>query len=225
MANSILCPFHNDTRPSMVVYGEWCHCFVCGAHVPSKEINLPRSMINTPKPEPTNIVKRMEYIQALPKKRIRGFDLHEDRNGYYITWPDKSFYKRRNYFGKSRYTAPSGVKPPLFVYPGDSTSLILVEGELNAMSLYYSLEGGHKVASVGPASDFMRHIRYLLQFNSITIIADKDAPGIVFGCALKDRLLSSRIRVKLILCTKDLNQILQEEGEEGVRSWFEKESA
>ena len=27
-----LCPFHDDTRPSMQVYPDGFHCFVCGAH-------------------------------------------------------------------------------------------------------------------------------------------------------------------------------------------------
>lgn len=225
MSKKILCPFHQDHEPSMHVYEKFSYCFTCRASIPTSELNLPEHLRVLPKQESTNIKTQLEYIVNLPKKKIRGFNLHYDSFGAYILWPLGNFYKRRNWLGKVRYTAPTGTRQPLFVYPGDSSSLVLVEGEFNAMSLFYALDGSYKIASMGPASDAMRHIKYVLQFNSITIIMDNDASGVVFGYQLKERLLKEGKLCKLLLVDKDYNQVLQESGEEGVRVAFEREIA
>lgn len=220
---TILCPFHNDTRPSMRVYGEWSHCFSCGAHVMTSELNLPERARIVPKPEPTNVVERIKQIKSLPKKLIRGFELHHDNQGYYIIWPSETYYKRRNYFSKNRYTAPSGVKPPLFSYADNAKHLIVVEGEFNAMTLNAAVFGDYKVVSPGPASELMRHIKTYLKYQKITVIVDHDAAGIIFGLQLKDTLLREGKYAKLITCNRDFNQILQDSGEEAVREQFEKD--
>lgn len=31
-SDKVLCPFHNDTNPSLVLYSDHYHCYVCGAH-------------------------------------------------------------------------------------------------------------------------------------------------------------------------------------------------
>ena len=220
----ILCPFHNDTNPSMRIYGEYSHCFVCSAHVLTSELNLPEYKPRTPpRKEPTNIAERIQYISKLPKQNIRGFNLAYDDLGYYLVWPSGNYYKRRNFTGKARYTAPSGVAQPLFVYPGSAKHLVVVEGEMNAMTLHRAVYGDFKVVSPGPASDFLRHVKYYFQFHRITLILDYDAPGIVFGLQVKEYLLKFGKHVNLILVDKDYNQILQDSGEEAVREAFERD--
>lgn len=219
----ILCPFHNDTRPSMRLYGKFSHCFSCGAHVLTEELDLPEHAKIIPKKEPTNITGMIRYIETLPKKDIRGFKLHTDDLGYYIIWPEKNYYKRRNFSGNARYTAPSGVKPPLFVYGGSSKHLVIVEGELNCMSAYKATWGDYKLVSPGPASDMMRHIKVYSYYHKITIITDYDAAGIVFGCQLKEHLLKMNKHAKLVTIRQDYSQILQDRGEEAVREQFERD--
>lgn len=220
---TILCPFHFDTNPSMRIYSKYSHCFVCNAHVLTSELDLPEHARIIPKSDPTNVYERIKHIKTLPTKLIRGFNLHTDAHGYYIVWPNETYYKRRNYFSKNRYTAPSGVKPPMFSYNDSSKHLVVIEGELNAMSVQLSSYGSYKIVSPGPASDFMRHIKYYQPYKRITLIVDHDAAGIIFGCQLKDLLLKSSKYVNLVTCPVDYNQILQDSGEEAVREQFEKD--
>lgn len=221
MGKKIICPFHLDTNPSMHVYGEWSHCHVCLAHVRTSELGLDGAPV--PRKDPTNVPKMIQYIRGLPIKSIRGLQLPFDDRGYYIVWPDGSFYKRRNWDDKTRYIAPAGVNQPIFTYPTNTAKhLLIVEGEINAISIHDVVYGDYKVCSPGPATNFMRYIKYYTQFERITIIADRDAPGVVFGDSLKQHLLKLHKRVNLILLEKDFNQVLQESGEQGVLELFEK---
>lgn len=219
----VLCPYHNDTRPSMRIYGTWSHCFSCNAHVLTEELDLPEHAKLIPKKEPTDIKTMLRHISCLPTKEIRGFNLHYDQFGYFIVWPTGNYYKRRNFSSNVRYTAPSGVKPPMFIYPGASKHLIVVEGEMNVMTLHRAIwSGDYKLVSPGPASNFMRFIKYYSHYERITLILDHDAAGVVFGCQLKEVLLKEGKHVRLVTCKEDYNQILQDRGEEAVRVEFEK---
>lgn len=223
--SKILCPYHNDTTPSMQIYGDWSHCFVCKANVKTSELNLPGNIKEIrAKKNPTNIPDRMRYIQSLPIQEIRGINFHFDDRGYYITWPGKNFYKRRNFDGTdNRYVSPVGVPKPLFVYPGSAKHLLIIEGEINAITLHNSLYGDFKICSPGPASDLLRYIKYYLEFNRITIFVDRDAPGVVFGSQLKDLLLKNNKHVQLVALEKDFSDVFMEEGEEKLIELFENE--
>lgn len=220
----VICPFHLDTNPSMVIYSEWAHCFVCHAHVLTSELTLPNAFEERVKQDPVDLPRALSRINNLPRADIRGFYLPYDKYGYYILWPNGDYYKRRNYDeAKGRYTSPAGIKKPLFVYPGSAKHLIIVEGELNAMSLHDSVYGEYKICSPGPATDMMRYIKYYLQFKFITIIVDHDAPGVVFGVSLKEMLLKERKRVNLITVKVDYNELYQNGGADLVKSQFEKD--
>lgn len=219
---TILCPYHNDTRPSMRLYSDFAHCFVCGSHIPVSELQLPLTYVERQAAkEPTNIPRMVEYIESLPTKKIRGLHLPFDDKGYFIKWPLSNYYKRRNWTGSTRYIAPSGVKPPLYVYPSEATNLIIVEGELNAATLHSVVLCDYKVCSPGPASEMMKHIKYYMQFYRISIFVDYDAAGVVFGCQLKEHLLRLGKKVTLTALKKDFNQVLQDDGEEEVKQLFE----
>lgn len=219
----VICPYHSDTNPSLHIYGKWAYCFVCNVSVQTSELNLPGNIKEIrEKKNPTNIPETINYIESLPDREIRGIKMHFDNKGYYIVWPNKNYYKRRNFDGTdNRYLAPAGVTPPLFVYPGSAKHLVIVEGELNCISLHNCVYGEYKICSPGPASNLLRYVKYYLQFNKITIFVDHDAPGVVFGSQLKDLLLKNNIQTKLVTLTKDWNDVLTEEGEEAVRQRFE----
>src|SRR5580698_6105079 len=131
MPQTIICKYHEDTNPSMTVYEDgWGHCWVCGAHVKIGEPDVKQV-----KRIPTNVEEELSCIRNLPIKRIRGLDLHqEDSRAYYILWPSRNYYKKRNLEGEPRYLAPKAIKPPIFLYPGND-DIIVIEGEINCMSV------------------------------------------------------------------------------------------
>lgn len=224
MGKKIICPSHNDTVPSMHIYEDFGFCFVCHVSIPVSELNLPGNFEQRPRQDPTNIPKMIERIKSLPTAFTRGFYFPYDDRGFYIVWPGENYYKRRNNSqNTNRYVSPSGAVKPLFVYPGNSRQLVIIEGELNAMSLNSCLFGEFKICSPGPASDLMRYIKYYSQFDNIRIYVDYDGPGVVFGSTLKDMLLKQHKRVILVAMTRDFNDILCKDGEDAVRKRFEEE--
>lgn len=222
----ILCPNHNDKTPSLHVYPEFAFCFVCGYRCPSDKVAT-KEELETVKREPTDIGGMIEYINNLPRGEIRGLQLHFDSNGYFIVWPDISFYKKRLTNGDARYVGPRGFRAPLFKIPGTSLqNLIVVEGELNALSLaegynYINsgVTNGVTIVSPGSANEMLRHLNTYLTYDKVIAIVDKDIPGVVNGLKLKDEFIKRNKRIQLVTCEKDINQILQEEGKEGVAKW------
>lgn len=204
----------------MTIYGPVAYCHVCNVSVPTSELELPNNFIYT-KPEETNIKDKMDYIASLPTKIIRGLQLPYDDQGYYIIWPSHNFYKKRLYSGKSRYIGPSGHKVPLFICPGTENHLVVVEGEINAASLYSVIWEGYKISSPGSAGELLRHINYYLGYKKVTLYVDNDAAGIAHGYQVKEVLLKHKKHVNLVLLDKDFNDILQKDPEE-LRRFFER---
>ncbi len=223
----ILCPFHKDTNPSMHVYEEYAHCFVCGGRAKTEDV-LSGAEIEVIKKEPTNIPMELDRVRRLPKIHTRGLLLPADSEGYYIVWPDESFYKKRLFEGKQRYIGPRGRRPTPFIYKGSKEAVVLVEGELNAMSLYegcqLNLAKGVNwltIVSFGGVNNITDYINYSLQFKRIYVIVDRDIPGVIAGVKFKDGLLKHKRRVdQLIAVDNDINEILQKEGKEGVSRWW-----
>jgi Toprim domain len=211
------CPFHMDSVPSMKIYGNFAWCFVCHMQIPTSELNLPENQRHQTKHEPTNIAERVKYIKSLPKEKIRGLELHTDLEGFYILWPKENYYKKRLYNGKSRYIGPAGVRAPLLIMPEFTNHLVVVEGELNALSLYDSDIGDYTVCSPGSAGEFMRHMATYKSYKRVTLILDNDAAGLLHGLQTKEVLLKAGIWASIVLMKKDFNQILQDDGEEAVR--------
>lgn len=216
----INCPYHDDANPSMHVYEEYAHCFVCGAHARNDKIGVKGDV--QVKKRPTDIKGVMEYIRGLPIERIRGLDFPTDNKGYYIVWPTNDFYKRRNTSGDLRYSGPRGARPPLFLYQG-SKRLIVVEGEINVCTIHTIVRPDHTICSPGSASEFKRHIKEYMKYDEITLILDHDAAGIVFGLEIKEMLLKTGKRTRLVTVRTDYNDVLQEQGPEAVKLQFERD--
>ncbi len=225
----ILCPYHTDTNPSMHCYQDTAYCFVCSKTVAIEEVLNADEIqrLKTQVPEKENVEETIRYIKTLPKIKVRGLDLHTGRYGYYIVWPDNQYYKLRRYDDSPRYVGPRGIRPPLFSLGRNKKTLVLVEGEINAISLHQSVGSDLlHVVSPGSASGLMdeRTVNYSLQFESIYIIMDLEPSGPVsFGIELKKVLQSRGKKVTLILLTIDFNQLLQNGGSEAVTKQFIKE--
>lgn len=205
-------PAHTDDVPSMAIYEDGGFCHACGY--------LDRSIANTdaPKREQENIGDKLEYIRSLPRKEIRGLQLPYDSSGYFIVWPDNSYYKKRLWDGPSRYMGPAGHKPSLLRFSGLGSSLVIVEGELNAMSLRFNYKSN--IVSPGSATNIMNYLQdYLLYGPNIAIVVDRDPIGVVMGLELKRELQKRGKRVSLIAVKQDLNDVLQHEGIEGIKKW------
>lgn len=214
----ILCPNHEDTRPSMEVYENENErvgfCFVCHTRV---VLDGPPS---NNRRSPTNIRSALEYISTLPVERIRGFDLPVDSVGYYVLWPTRDFYKRRNFHDNPRYTSPRGVKAPLYEIKGKTETLVIVEGELNALSLSVSTKTDDTIVSPGSVANFGACLKVAKEYKRIVLVVDHDPAGIVYGCALKLELLKLGKRVSLITCETDYNEMYCNLGPVAVQGHF-----
>lgn len=213
----ILCPKHKDSNPSMEIYEDSGYCFVCSSVVPIEELDV--EYIKRP---PTSIAEMMEYIDGLPIQAVRGLALPTDDKGYYITWPEKNYYRLRFWNGNPRYVGPRGHKPPLLTYKKDNSIAVLVEGEINAISLQVC-NIPHTIASFGSAANAKSYINEYLQYKTIYAIFDKDGPGLAYGLELREMLMGKSKRVELILMETDYNDILVKHGVEGVREKAKKD--
>ena len=219
----MICPNHKDSTPSLHVYPDgYCWCYVCSYRCRIED--LKNGQIGVPKKkEPEDIKAKIAHIKTLPIRRMRGLQLLQDSIGSYIVWPDESYYKLRTNNDRTRYVGPRGHKPPLFVLKGHPDVVVVVEGEINALSLEQGtgLEQ-HTICSPGAASEFTRHAPEFLRYKQIILVLDNDAPGIAAGWQTKELLLKAGKRVKLMLVEEDFNDLLQRGGPELVRSEFER---
>lgn len=220
-----LCPAHQDSTPSLEVYPDGAYCFVCGYSCSLDQINVDPAKVYR---EPTDVPAEIARIQGLPRTEIRGLQLPYDDTGYYIVWPDNSFYKKRWFRGDTRYTGPRGVRPPMFLYPGEhKKQVVVVEGEINAMSLKLAYPNT-KTCIVSPGS-ITNTVKpelhnYCLEFDSTYAIVDYDAAGVVYGKEFKYQLLQKGKRVDLIPLKQDFNDILITRGILGIKEIIEKEN-
>lgn len=202
-------PLHKDESPSMEIYPDGAYCFACGFS--TNKISDP----NAPVKPKEDISKTMEYIDGLPKRQIRGLLLPFDESGYYIVWGDRGYYKKRLFEGKSRYLGPSGHRPTLLQLGQPSDRVLVIEGEMNALSASLVYPG--MILSPGASTNFMSYCSTYLLYTSIYAIVDKDIPGVVAGLKLKEFLLKNKKVVSLVAKEKDYNQILQDEGQEALK--------
>lgn len=204
----MLCPYHADSNPSMEVYADGSrHCFVCWAHdgPEAGAVGETRAV-----KDPENIQASIAYIQSLPKKTIRGLELHSNDKGYFILWPENDFYKFRAFEGDVRYRAPRGHKQPVFYQHPGSKTLVLIEGELNAASVSHI---GCDSASPGSAGNFISLSQDLIalakMYDRCLIWADNDPAGIKAVWAVAPYLDN----YKQITTDFDANDLLQESPE------------
>lgn len=222
MIERILCPFHKEDTPSLVVYDNGFKCFGCGRAGRLSELGR-KDAINgvTPRHPPEDINKTLDYVFSLPKENIRGLILHCDNDNYYIVWPQNFPYYKRRSKGKvadgAKYLCPRGHEKPLFMLVEKKHTkqrLIVVEGEINALSVALACPDV-PVASPGGTNEFFskkteKYLQVFKQYENILIMVDKDSPGIKAAVELKVRLLQYTPYVATLLMEKDANEILTE---------------
>lgn len=209
----VICPRHDDQNASLELYEENGYCFVCGAVVPLEELNLEAPI----KKEKEDIQKTLLFIESLPKSQLRGLLFPRSLGSYYIVWPDRSYYKQRFLEG-IRYCGPTGIRPTLFTYPGHNSRLVLVEGEINCMSLKEAYQDTKTtIASFGGINNYSSYLDIYYHYETICVIVDKDSPGVVNGLNLKEILINKGKRAQLVTLPKDFNDVLVESGISGIK--------
>ncbi len=212
----------------MELYHDGAWCFVCGYKCELSEVTNEvtiEEIKKLKKQAPENIEEKIKEIDCLPKKEVRGFNLPYSESGVYLVWPDKSYYKLRRFDDKPRYIGPKGHKAPLFIIGGSKTTLVVVEGEYNALSLkkIYEKDDGPTIVSPGSASELIRHWKYYLLFQKIYVIVDRDAAGVANGIRLRDELKKKGKRVVLIALEEDFNDMLQRNGTQEIKKRLKEE--
>lgn len=223
----ILCPKHEENTPSCIIYPDgYFKCFGCGAYGKVEELNMPSLKLPKPKP-PEDLHATIKKIKSLPTKQIRGLFLPYDLSGYYILYPTNDYYIKRlfNDTGdNSKYVSPNGHPKPLYKLPNSGSVLCIVEGQLNAMSLYAASIDGITIVSPGSAVDLAkeRFMDYYTQFNDIVIFPDFDQAGVHFGAKLQKLLVKEGKNVLLYPLEDDFNHIHQNQGLDEVKKVAQK---
>jgi hypothetical protein len=224
MIKHILCPFHEESTPSLALYHDGYRCFGCGAY--GSLADLKGHVANVPEvlpAEPEDVEGSIQRIERLPKGEIRGLELHFDDRAYYLVWPTRDYYKAR-YFNpeKGKYRNPRGHKQPILeVQVSGRPTLAVVEGEFNALSVAKAVPE-IDVISPGSAGNFApanmrKYCTSLVLYSTILVIADRDAPGAT-ACIDLMGMLTGRVRkIKAHLMSPDANEVLVERGCEELR--------
>lgn len=208
----ILCPFHEESTPSLHVYpdGKY-YCFGCGKSGFAKDLGI--QGLPAPRP-PEDITDRLEYIRNLPLQEIRGLHLPADDEGYYILWPNGRYYIKRVHVADQhagKYRAPRGHRRPLLLKMKTRERVLWwVEGEINALSLAEIVENG-TIATPGGAGDLSKHLKFCEQFDTIYVFVDNDSAGVLAALELK-RKLPTHKGLMIQVWDKDINDWLQQDG-------------
>lgn len=205
-------PDHKDSRPSMELYESGGFCFSCGWFDSGVEGRPTKKVAE-------DIVSSIAYIKSLPLQPQRGLELHTNSTGFYILYPNGSYYKKRMFTGSNRYISPKGVSSPLYMVCKSSKKLIIFEGELNLLSFQKAYPNHTaSLCSPGSAGNICKFLNIYLQFPQIRCIVDYDRAGVLAGVALKNQLKQQGRQMELIALDQDLNDILQTRGTDGIKA-------
>jgi hypothetical protein len=184
----------------------------------------------TPKPK-EDLEKKFRYIESLPFTEVRNVALYVDDKGYYITWPNRAYYKHRLFnpgsFGK--YLSPSGHAPPLFWARQDGNpTLVMVEGEINALSIAKACRGVD-VCSPGSSSLFKQdklkpYLHLFEKYRTLDIVVDDDEAGIKALIEAKGFFKNKIPFINGIRMMPDANEVLIGQGTGALRRILQREN-
>lgn len=187
------------------------------------------------KKEIEDLDEKMVYIRSLPTQPIRGLEFPFDNSGYYLVWPSGDYYKLRRWDSSSnsnKYHCPSGYSKPVYVIPAvkPTRNLLVVEGEINAMSISV-LPVDFDIVSPGGVGNFtdntmISELPKFKDYDTIIICVDDDLAGLQGALKLRHLLVKGEFSCEVVinLMEKDFNQLLVEYGEnfkEAVKKEFE----
>lgn len=111
---------------------------------------------------------------------------------------------------------PKGFKPPLYgqwLWRGDRRSLIITEGELDALSVSQAQNHKYPVVSVpngaaGAVADIKRHYEWVCEFEKIVLMLDMDEKGQAAAEAIAEILPPGKAFIADLGNYKDANEAL-----------------
>lgn len=231
----VRCLFHKEDTPSLTLFEDGhYHCFGCGAHgwidqypeLGTVELDEELGVKYV-----EDIKASLERISSLPKERYRSLELHFDQRGHYIVWPSNDYYKLRKRDAGSnsdKYRSPAGVsKRPFVLSPAaPATTAIVVEGELNAISIWEACKF-YPIICPGAATDFgsqekSKFVDLYSPYKRLIVYTDADKAGCVAAINFKV-LMQQTHDVSIRLMERDFNEILQAKGKDGVLEFLKKD--
>lgn len=225
MSRRILCRWHEDRTPSMYLYPNGGYCFSCGKNATLEEIG--REAPYAPEErEPEDLTPAIAYIESLPLRPWRGLEVPMDEDSAYILWPDRSFYKRRLLFNeKVRYLGPAGHKAPWLWARCEGGACIVVEGEVNALSVALACPNLAVVSPTGSGGFTKKNAQNSLtkvcSFDKVLIVADADAAGAKAIIELYGELAGRVPVIRTLLMPIDSNDVLTQHGKDELRKIIE----
>lgn len=236
LLKKVLCPFHNDTTtPNCAIYDDYHYnCYACGANglIKNCKLGIYKYFIECldgaavrPALDLENAYEeaRRKYnaISLLPTKEIRGIKaLPYDQKYFYILYPDCCYYVGRLLPGVNssyKYLCPSGIPRPSFTLRGQTKdTLIIVEGELNALSIHQVLPE-ITVTSPGSGPNLRRVLPFYQDYDNILVIADDDPAGRRGSLELVSQIGFDKVKVKLMPKSMDANDILVNYGQDRLK--------
>ncbi len=228
MRRRLRCMWHQESTPSLVQRKGFWRCYgACHRTYTNEEVEARTGEhyeYVEENEEKEDLKEEFEYINSLPKKVIRGLSLPCDERGYYIVFGRDEYYKYRLFNpGKgSKYLSAKGHYPPLFwARRSPGSTLCVVEGELNAMSVALAYEE-YAVCSPGSASMFnadnlSKYLTEFKQYSNLIVILDDDPAGIKAYIEAKAFFLYKVPFVTYLRMKPDANDVLNEKGPKGLR--------
>lgn len=226
----IHCVRHQESTPSLVIYDTYAYCYGGCGRIELSELG--RVAESAPKERyKEDLDARRKEIEALPRSTHRGFVFPYNHRGYFITWPDCSYYKQRLFDpkeGESKYKCPAGQpQPPFWARRGAGRILTLVEGELNSMSMAEAFPEWD-VCSPGSASDFKteKFRKFLLtiarSYCTVIVQTDRDGAGTEAAIHTKGLLLNKVPNIPIVLMARDASEIYCADGKDKLREEVER---
>jgi Toprim-like len=225
MPKKIRCPLHDDSTASLALYPSFAYCFGGCGRLELSALSIEGALPTIQIAE--DVVETFRYIDSLPLEFNRGFPFRTDSRGFYITWPDRSFYKKRIFEPGDgpKYIGPRGVQPPPFWARilNPNAAIMVVEGELNALAVMVAFPEC-SVVSFGSASEFSRprikeFLINLYKRANLCIVLDDDPAGL--KAAIEVAKGKSQDSV-VCLMGIDANELLLTKGAGAIRTEIEK---
>ncbi len=218
MPKMIRCPHHDDSTASLAIYENGQYCYGCGYTEQGPQDYVETSPILSTE----EIQKEYDRIQVLPTSLIRGLYLKSDADAYYVLWPEDGqppYYKARSWSSEEgpRYKAPRGAHARSFwARKMGAKSLIVVEGEINALSLNTILDPSesYDIMSPGPATNFFNKksnelLTLAESYDKLYIVVDDDLAGLRAAVKLHMRIPNSIVK----FMKPDINDVLVQYGD------------
>lgn len=223
----ILCPYHEEATPSMVIYDDGGYCFGCGKWATNEELGRQDAEGKKVIEEKEDIQQTISYISQLGKRELRGLVFPCDGTGIFLVWPEGQYYKRRRLEGTiaNKYTCPKGHKQPLLNFNKGKSIKLIVEGEINALSIKEATQDLYHIICPGGSTSFDRRIvGQVREDNLCLIVVDSDAAGVSAYIKLASLLYEAypNIIIKKLLMDEDANDILVKHGKEVLKETITK---